>query len=81
MKIKVAFEDRDEVLGALVRALAVQVGGFQMGKGMDKAFLAENGYYEFDFATIAQTGRFQVLIDNYLEPKLRNKLAVKEISN
>ncbi len=35
MSTKVIFSNRDEILGAIIRALAVQVAGFQVAKGMN----------------------------------------------
>src|SRR5271154_2481911 len=42
MTIKVILSGRDEILGAIVRALAVQVAGFQVARGMDGKYLKKN---------------------------------------
>jgi hypothetical protein len=47
--IKVTFSDRDEILGAIVRALAVQVAGFQVARGMDGKYLKKKVSFASDF--------------------------------
>jgi hypothetical protein len=61
MTTKVIFSDRDEILAALVRAIAVQSGGFHMVGGMNKDFLHRHGFYRFGLDA-AQHSRFKNLI-------------------
>lgn len=75
MSLKVTFSDRDEILGALVRALAVQAGGFQMASGMNGDYLKKNGFYRFPFSK-TQTDRFRTLIKNYLSPQFQDLLQI-----
>src|SRR5260221_12657047 len=60
--IKVTFSNKDEILAAIVRALAVQAAGFQVVGGLNKKYLETNGYYKFPFAGQDQAIRFQRLI-------------------
>ena len=48
-RVKVQIAKRDRKVGAMVKALAVEVSGFKAVKGTTKEFLQENGYYEFAF--------------------------------
>ena len=45
------------MVGAMVKALAVEVAGFQAVKGTTKVFLAVNGYYDFEFPSDASAFR------------------------
>lgn len=70
MIIKVTLLDRDEILGAIVRALAVQVAGFQIVGGMNRKYLEQNGYYRFRFS-MAQFDRFQGLVKDYVPERFQ----------
>jgi len=73
---KVSIQNRDEILGAIVRALAVQVAGFQVVGGMNKEYLKRNGYYLFKFSQ-EQFDRFKSLVNNYVPDKF-GKLILME---
>lgn len=75
MKTKVTFSNRDEILGAIIRALAVQVAGFQVVGGMNKNYLNENGYYLFQFSD-AQLSRFNNLIKEYVPERFHNTIQI-----
>ena len=47
--VKVSIEKKDRKVGAMVKALAVEVSGFEAVKGTTKEFLSLHGYYEFRF--------------------------------
>jgi hypothetical protein len=79
--IKVVFSNRDEILGAIIRALAVQVAGFQMGRGMDGLYLRQNGYYRFEFANQTQVDRFTESVTAYLQDRWRNTIQIMPDSN
>jgi hypothetical protein len=81
MKVKVTFSDRDEILGAVIRALAVQAAGFQVVGGMNSAYLATNGFYRFKFSNPGQTARFIALVRNYVPTTLQAKLSIEELPN
>ncbi len=66
---KVSIQNRDEILGAIVRALAVQVAGFQVVGGMNKEYLKQNGFYDFKFSGV-QVDRFRTLVNEYVPDKL-----------
>ncbi len=75
MTTKVTISNRDEILGAIVRALAVQVAGFQIVGGMNKKYLQENGYYLFQFSA-PQLSRFQNLVEEYVPEKLTSLILI-----
>jgi hypothetical protein len=81
MKIKVTISDRDEILGAVVNALAAQVAGFQVIGRMNKLFLKNNGFYRFNFANSLQVDRFTTFIENYVPAHLQNRLTIIDDSN
>jgi hypothetical protein len=81
MKIKVTFSNQDEILGAVVNALAAQVAGFQVVGRMNKMFLKNNGFYRFNFANSLQVARFTSLIENYVPAHMQNRLSIVDDSN
>ncbi len=78
MTAKVTFSNPDEILGAIVRALAVQSAGFQAVGGMNKKYLQDNGYYRFEFSQ-SQFERFKTLINDYVPSALRETLQISSI--
>jgi hypothetical protein len=62
-------ENKDRMVGAMVKALAVEVAGFQAVKGTTKGFLATHGYYDFEFASEAAAAAFREAVGKYV-PKL-----------
>ena len=58
--IRVNIANSDRRVGAMVKALAVEVAGFQAVKGTTKECLRNHGYYEFDFPHDYQAHRLQV---------------------
>jgi len=77
MGVKVKFSNRDEILGALVRALAVQAGGFPMATGLTGGYLKKNGFYRFDLDN-HQAGRFKTSLSNYLRPEHHGSLEIAD---
>jgi hypothetical protein len=77
MGLKVTFSDRDEILGAMVRALAVQAGGFHMVGGMGGDYLRKNGFYRFPLSA-EQSNRFRTLIKNYLADAFQSLLLITD---
>jgi len=73
--IKVTFSNRDEILGAVVRALAVQAAGFQVVSGMNAEYLRQNGSYRFEFSQ-DQLERFQIFVRDYVPDKLRQLIEI-----
>jgi len=77
MSVKVMISDRDEILGAIVRALAVQAGGFHMVGGMNSNYLRRNGFYRFPLSH-DQSDKFRSLIKNYVPDRLQNLLQIAD---
>ena len=74
---KVTFEIRDEVLAAIVRALAVKTAGKQAAGGMTDAALHANGFYHFKFNQ-SQAERFTGYVAKYLPKEFQNTLAISQ---
>lgn len=72
---RVEISSRDEILGAIVRALAVQVAGFQMAGGKSGASLMAHGYYDFDFSP-SQVHKFETLVHDYVSENLRRQIKI-----
>jgi len=72
---KVSFADRDEILGAIVRALAVQAAGFQVVGGMNAEYLKQNGFYLFSFSA-NQVDRFKGLIRDYVPDRFQPSIQI-----
>lgn len=47
--VKITIRNKDRKIGAMVKALAVEVSGFEAVKGTTKEFLNEHGFYIFHF--------------------------------
>ena len=80
MRVKVTLLDRDEILGAIVRALAVQVAGFQVVGRMNRKYLEQNGYYQFPFSQV-QSVKFQTLVKSYIAERFQPSIRIAEDSN
>jgi hypothetical protein len=76
---KVSISNRDEILGAIVRALAVQAAGFQTVGGMNKLYLQEHGYYKFKFHA-DQFEKFKSLVNGYVPDRLLQQIQISEDS-
>ena len=77
---KVTVSNRDEILGAIVRALAFQAAGFQTVGGMNKQYLQEHGYYKFKFHT-NQFDKFKSLVKEYVPERFQQIIQIGEDSN
>jgi hypothetical protein len=77
MATKVTFLDKDEILGALVRALAVQVAGFQVVGGMNAEYLNRKGFYLFQLSE-PQANRFKSLIKSYIPDRLQQLIQITD---
>jgi hypothetical protein len=72
---KVTVSNRDEILGAILRALAVQSAGFQTVGGMNKQYLQDHGYYRFRFHT-DQFDRFKALVKSYIPDRFQQTVEI-----
>ena len=65
-EVRVHIENKNRRVGAMVKALAVEISGFQTVKGTTKEFLAERGYYLFSFPTERKADAFRGAVRRYL---------------
>ena len=77
MTVKVTFLKRNEILGAIVRAIAVQVADFQMVGGNNRSYLNRHGFYRFEFANSGQVIQFKSLIQSYVPTNLQSGLQIE----
>ena len=68
--IKVVITGGDRKVGAMVKALAVEVAGFQAVGGTSNTFLSANGFYVFHFPDEAKAHEFRVVVGSYISPSL-----------
>jgi len=68
--VAVTIEAKDRKVGAMVKALAVEVSGFESVKGTTKEFLAAHGYYEFRFPSEAKAEEFRTTVRHYVSETL-----------
>lgn len=54
----------------MVKALAVEVSGFQSVTGTTKEFLAQRGYYEFNFPDGTKAEEFRKVVQKYVSSSL-----------
>ena len=74
---KVFFTDRDEILAAVVRALAAKTAGFQIVTGMNDNYLHKHGCYVFNFSNQEQVDRFITLVNDYVPDRWRERLKIE----
>ena len=65
-ELKVTIINKDKVLGAILRALAVETAGFQVVGGMNQKYLEEKGYYIFRFSSQSQVDSFRSIVHDYI---------------
>jgi hypothetical protein len=64
--VRVFIEERDRKVGAMVKALAVEVVGYTSVTGATKLFLHAHGYYEFGFPSDSSAQAFAEAVRRYL---------------
>jgi len=69
-KVKVHIVGKDRKVGAMVKALAREVAGFQPVRGATKEFLTEHGHYLFDFPNSSKAEEFKEAVRKYLPVSL-----------
>ncbi len=66
VEVKVVIADKDRKVGAMVKALAVEVSGFEAVSGTTKDFLEATGYYVFHFPSEAKADEFRNTVRHYI---------------
>ncbi len=66
VKLTVGIPSKDRNIGAMVKALAVEVAGFQATKGNTKERLATTGQYRFECPNEDSAGEFRDALQEYL---------------
>lgn len=64
--VRITIEGKDRNVGAMVKALAVEISGFESVRGTTKEFLAAHGFYEFHFPNESRAGEFRDAVRRYL---------------
>jgi hypothetical protein len=67
--VKINIQNKDRKIGAMVKALAVEVSGFEAVKGTTKEFLNEHGFYIFHFPSHMKAGEFKESVLEYIDSK------------
>ncbi|MEE9912106.1 MAG: hypothetical protein K4571_10320 [Deltaproteobacteria bacterium] len=65
-EVNVSIHEKDRKIGAMVKALAFEIGNKQAVVGASKEFLERNGYYVFHFNTTQKAQEFKDAVANYL---------------
>lgn len=68
--VKIVIKDKDRKVGAMIKALAVEVAGFQAVGGSTKTFLKKQGYYIFHFPHDYQAQEFRKSVKTYISQDL-----------
>lgn len=68
-KVKVAIQANDRKLGAMVRALAFDVGNISAVKGSSWTQMLSRGHLEFNFDSDQKAGEFRDALTTYLPAK------------
>lgn len=69
-KVQVNIFGKDRKVGAMVKALAIEVSGFKAIKGATKEFLERDGYYLFNFPSTHRAEEFKDDVRGYLPMSL-----------
>jgi hypothetical protein len=64
--LKLAFPNNDHMMGAMAKALAVEIAGFQAVSGAKRDVLIREGGYEFSFRTTEKVRQFGAALARYL---------------
>ena len=72
MIVSVEIKGKDRMVGAMVKALAVEVAGFQAVKGTTKEFLSLRGYFDFEFPSDAHGTAFREAVKKFIPSELAN---------
>ena len=64
--VSVQIANADRKVGAMAKALAVEVAGFSAVTGTTKEFLAVNNRYDFSFETDDKAASFRAAVAEYL---------------
>ncbi len=70
INVKVYIVGKDRKVGAMVKALAREIAGFAPVRGATKEFLANRGYYLFEFASASRAAEFTEAVRKYLPASL-----------
>jgi len=70
ISVTVIINGKDRRVGAMVKALAVEVAGFEAVKGTTKEFLSLNGFYKFHFPTEHHAADFRGSVEKYIPKSL-----------
>lgn len=68
--VKVTIIDKDRKVGAMVKALAVEISGFEAVSGTTKAFLQDHGFYVFHFPHANKAEDFKQAVGRYIPSSL-----------
>ena len=74
-ELKVTIVNKDKVLGAILRAIAVETAGFPVVRGMNQKYLKEKGYYIFRFSSQSQVDSFRSIVDDYIRDRHKGIIA------
>jgi hypothetical protein len=70
VEVRVYIANKDRRVGAMVKALAVEIAGFTAVTGTKKEFLHNHGYYEFHFSYDYQAQDFREAVTRYIDRSL-----------
>ncbi len=70
--VNVSIHNKDRKIGAMVKALAFEVGNKQAVVGASKEFLESHGYLIFHFSSTQKAQEFKDAVSTYLPSLLAN---------
>lgn len=69
-EVRVVIHERNRRVGAMIKALSVEVAGYQSVKGATKEFLKRYGYYVFRFPSLEKANEFKKTVEKYIPESL-----------
>ena len=74
---RVTIQNRDEILGVVVRALVIAIAGFQAVGGMNPNYFRAHGFYRFPLQP-HQADRLKELVRNYVPERFQSLIQIAD---
>jgi hypothetical protein len=74
---RVTIQNRDEILGVVVRALVIAIAGFQAVGGMNPNYFRAHGFYRFPLEP-HQADRLKELVRNYVPERFQSLIQIAD---
>jgi hypothetical protein len=77
----ITFETKDEVLGTIIRALAIKAAGKEIALGLTDSVLRHDGFYRFAFNQAEEEQFKGLVVATYVSEPCQRSLIISSDSN